>query len=97
MKQATYLTAKTDFSFKPDGAKRAVHVKMGQIFWVTNSEISQVNSGHILIARKGTGNCGHGYVFSSEQIMQYFTPENDLGNTIEEYLDALSFPRSENT
>ena len=68
MKQGERLTAKGDFQFKSGGKGRAVVVRAGQKFWVTNSMIDQAAQKVVMIDREGKGHISHGYAFTPEMI-----------------------------
>ena len=72
-KQGATLKAKAAFQFKAPGSRgRAVTVKPGQLFWVTNCSTDQQRSGHVTIDREGRGHISHGYAFHPETLRQYF-------------------------
>ena len=67
------LVAKAAFTFKAPGARgRAVTVKPGARFWVTNTPQDQRARGAVLIEREGRGCISHGYAFAPETIGQLF-------------------------
>jgi len=72
MKQGQTLIAKTDFGFRANAKGRAVHVRTGQRFWVTNSQICQDQDGVIVLAREGKGSISCGWPFSPSVIDAYF-------------------------
>jgi hypothetical protein len=73
IKQGADLVAKSGFQFKAPGARgRAVTVKPGQRFWVTNSDLDQKRSGQVMIDRAGRGCISHGYAFTPATLAQYF-------------------------
>lgn len=72
MKQGERLTAKGDFQFKSGGKGRAVVVRAGQKFWVTNSMIDQAAQKVVMIDREGKGHISHGYAFTPEMIENLF-------------------------
>lgn len=71
--QASYWRANQTFSFRVPDSKRAVMVKEGQRFWVTNSQVNQASVGVIRITRMGTGSPGLGWAFSEADFVKHFT------------------------
>lgn len=72
-RQGATLKAKAPFSFKAPGSRgRAVTVKPGQLFWVTNSGLDQNRSGLVMIDRIGRGCISNGYAFNPDTLQQYF-------------------------
>lgn len=74
MRHLTKLHALVDFGFKVGRAK-AVQVRAGQVFWVTNTETDQTRIGYVLIDRAGCGHIGAGYAFTPAQIEKLFLVE----------------------
>jgi hypothetical protein len=72
-KHCTELTAKSDFAFRVGGKGRAITVRTGQAFWVTNTQVDQQTRGIVLVDRKGKGSISAGYAFTPEQIETLFT------------------------
>ena len=72
MKQGQTLIAKSDFGFRATAKGRAVRVRTGQRFWVTNSQICQDQDGVIVLAREGKGSISCGWPFSPSVIDAYF-------------------------
>lgn len=76
--QLVEIKAKHDFAFKVGGKGRAIVVRRGQIFWVTNTRHDQTLRGIVLVDRKGKGHISGGYAFSHNQLMELFEPlENE--------------------
>lgn len=74
MDQFSKLVAKAAFQMKFEGAKgRAVNVKVGDIFLVTNPRHMQDNG--IKIDRKNKATINSGYMLPLAQIEQLFTLE----------------------
>lgn len=72
MKQLTVLIAKKEFGLKLNGARgRAAHVKIGDRFIVTTTEISN-RSGMANVDREKKANIGSGYKLSISQIEELF-------------------------
>jgi len=74
LRQGTRLVAKTDFRFGT-GKGRAVMVRTGQKFWVTNSQVDQAAQKLVLIDRAGKGSISNGYAFSPAMVDAYFHVE----------------------
>lgn len=76
IKQGATIIAKAAFQFKVTGSRgRAVSVKPGQRFWVTNCGTDQVSSGLVTIDLEGRGYISHGYAFRPETLAQCFELE----------------------
>lgn len=74
-KHGAPLIALSGFTFKVPGARgRAVSVKPGARFWVTNAMQDQAARGVVLIEREGRGCISHGYAFTPEAVAQFFRP-----------------------
>lgn len=72
MKQGQTLIAKSDFGFRAKAKGRAVQVRTGQRFWVTNSAICQAKDGVIMVDREGKGHISNGWAFTPSLIETYF-------------------------
>lgn len=68
--QFSELTAKVSFTLQYKGEGRAINVKIGDIFFVTNPSYRQ--SEGIKIARKKGAFSNQGYALTKEQIEQLF-------------------------
>lgn len=76
MKQGDFVTAIGDFSFKNQGARgRAVQVKIGQQFWVTNPTYQHKE--YIMVQRAGKGHINTGYAFSVEDFSKFFATDDE--------------------
>lgn len=76
VKQGARLVARRDFQFKVPGVKgRAVTVRAGQRFWITNSMLDQDARKVVMIDREGRGHISNGYAFTPEMIADLFTVE----------------------
>jgi hypothetical protein len=72
MEQFSRLTAKVAFQMKFDGSRgRAVNVKVGDVFLVTNPKHDQTRG--IKIDRKNKAGINSGYLLTLEQIQTLFT------------------------
>lgn len=69
MKQATGLVCTKEVAFKVNGKGRTIVFKVGQEFWVTNTEVDQNNRQCVNVARKGQK---FGYDCTPEQVSTYF-------------------------
>lgn len=78
LKQWTILEAKADFKLTPPKSNdprvktRAIVIRKGQQFNITNSQTDQTTRGIVMIDRKGKGHLGIGYPFTAEQILALF-------------------------
>lgn len=73
MRQGSTITAKSAFTFKASGTRgRAVTVRSGDKFWITNCETDQARQGVVMIDRTGRGHISHGYAFQPEILQAWF-------------------------
>lgn len=72
-RQGSTLAALRAFTFKPGGKGRAVNVRAGDRFWVTNSLTDQAARKVVLIERNGRGHIGGGYAFTPALIVEHFS------------------------
>lgn len=75
MKQCSILVAKNTFGFKSEGKGRVIKVEAGEKLEVTTSEVSNLSTQTVRLARKGKGILGQGWLFSFEQVNELFTKE----------------------
>ena len=72
VQQFQEMTAKADFNFRASAKGRAVVVRAGQKFWMTNTASNAQRTGLVVLERKGKGSIGTGYPFSLEQVANFF-------------------------
>ena len=70
MKQCQRLESVSDFQFK--SGNRLVKIKIGQRFWVTNTESDQRQTKTALIEREGKGHISAGWPFALSDVEIYF-------------------------
>lgn len=72
MNQFAALTAKADFNFRASTKGRAIVVRAGQKFWMTNTASNAARTGLVVLDRQGKGSIGAGYPFAASQVSDLF-------------------------
>lgn len=70
VKQCAKVRAKQSFDASIN--RRRVHVKAGDVFWITSTKTYAAQYGVVDIAREGKGGIGGGYPFTIEKFNELF-------------------------